>query len=79
MAWICARMLLVVVRPILRLPKELRWLQVLLVAGFVAIFFYRPALAYYWFWGSVIVELAWIALPLLVGRHNSLLAWWRGR
>jgi hypothetical protein len=75
MAWICARMLFVVVRPILRLPKAWRWLQVLLVAVFVAVFFYRPAVAYYWFWGSVLAEVAGIVLPLLFGKHNSLRAW----
>jgi hypothetical protein len=79
MAWICARMLFVVVRPILRLPRELRWLQVLLAALFVALFFYQPAVAYYWFWGSVFAELAWLVLPLLFGKDNSLRAWLRER
>lgn len=58
LVWICLRMLMLVVRPILRLPRELRWLQVLLVVLFVVLFFHRPAIAYYWFWGSALLEVA---------------------
>jgi hypothetical protein len=77
MIWLCLRMLLVVARPILRLPKTLRWLQVLLVIAFVAVFFYRPAIAYYWFWASLFAEISFVALPMLFGERDSLRSWLR--
>jgi hypothetical protein len=75
--WICLRMLFVVARPIIRLPRELRWLQVVLLLTFVAVFFYRPAIAYYWFWGSVFAELSFLVIQLLFGERDSLRAWLR--
>ncbi|MEZ4362270.1 MAG: hypothetical protein R3B48_18925 [Kofleriaceae bacterium] len=79
LVWILIRMLFVVVRPIMRLPSQLRWLQIALALAFVLAFFYRPAIAYYWFWGSVAVELTFLVGSLLFGRGESLRTWWRGR
>lgn len=74
LVWICVRMLLLVIRPILRLPRELRWLQVALVVLFVVLFFHRPAIAYYWFWGSALLEIA-----LLVATSEWARRLWRAR
>jgi hypothetical protein len=76
--WLAARMTVVVLQPILRLPARLRWLQVALVLLFVALFFYRPALAYYWFWGSIFFELARLLGALLLRGPDSWRSWWRG-
>jgi hypothetical protein len=51
------------------------WIKGAVLLGFVLVFFYRPAIAYYWFWGSVIYELVMIAYALLFGERDSLRAW----
>jgi hypothetical protein len=75
---VCVRMLLVVGRTVWRLPAS-PWIKVGVLLGFVLVFFYRPAIAYYWFWGSVIYELAMIAYSIvsaiLFGDRDSLKAW----
>jgi hypothetical protein len=72
--FVCLRMLLVVGRTVWRLPAS-PWIKGAVLLGFVLVFFYRPAIAYYWFWGSVIYELVMIAYALLFGERDSLRAW----
>jgi hypothetical protein len=71
---VCVRMLLVVGRTVWRLPTS-PWIKAAVLLGFVLVFFYRPAIAYYWFWGSVIYELAMIAYAILFGDRDSLKSW----
>ncbi len=75
LVFMCLRMLFVVARPIWRLAEDRPWLKALLVALFVLVFFYRPAIAYYWFWGSVLLELTLFFGALLFGKQDSLRAW----
>lgn len=77
LVWLCLRMLFMVVRPILRLPRRLRWLQVALVIAFVLAFFYQPAIAYYWFWGAAILEVSLLLLPALWQERDRLRSWLR--
>ncbi len=71
---ICVRMLTVVARTVWRLPMS-RWLKAAVLVGFVVVFFYRPAVAYYWFWLSFLVELGSVLYSLLFGRDDSLRSW----
>jgi hypothetical protein len=79
MVLLCARMLFVVARPIWRVAEQRPWLKAALLALFVLVFLYRPAIAYYWFWGSVIVELTLLGWALLFAKQDSLLAWLKRR
>lgn len=79
MLLVCLRMLLVVARPIWRLSQGKHWLKAALLLLFVLVFFYRPAIAYYWFWGSVLLELALILGALLFGKQDSIRAWWKSK
>ena len=77
LVWMCLRMLIMVVRPILRLPRRLRWLQVVLVVLFVIVFFHRPALAYYWFWGAALLEITLLILPVVLAERGRIRSWLR--
>jgi hypothetical protein len=79
MLLVCLRMLFVVARPIWRVSNGRHWLKAVLLLLFVLTFFYRPAIAYYWFWGSVIVEVAFLLGALLFGEQDSVRAWWKRR
>lgn len=75
----CLRMLIMVARPIWRVSKGRHWLKAVLLLLFVLTFFYWPAIAYYWFWGSVLLEVALVLGALLFGKEDSVRAWWKGK
>lgn len=71
---ICVRMLTVVARTVWRLPVS-SWIKGAVLAGFVLLFFYRPAIAYYWFWASFWIEMSVALYSVLFGKTDSLRAW----
>jgi hypothetical protein len=72
MVLVCLRMMFIVAQPILRFARGRWWLTGALLAVFALAFFYRPAIAYYWFWGSVL----FLVGSMLV---DSLLPWLRSK
>lgn len=79
MVLICLRMMFVVAQPALRVAKGKPWLLAALLVAFALVFFYRPAIAYYWFWGTVLYELGRLFYFLLLAPTDSLRSWLRGK